>query len=296
MEFPAAWVHQIGLMSPEGGPSGAEWLAGLPRAVAECLDLWDLTPSGEIWTGRTAIALPVERSGIPLVLRMGWPHRDSAAEHLALRHWAGRGAVALVAADPSRGALLLGRLDPQRSLDGETIDGACTVAGELMTQLHVPAPPTIPTVNEWVTRQLSRLGGSEAVPRRIVSRTIDLGRELIATRGIPRLLHGDLHFGNVLAGPDGRWLAIDPKPLAGHPGFELNAVLRTRVDELRSHGGFRYAVRRRLELVADAAGIEATEARLWTLVHTGIQIGRAATAGDHDRQSLHIALFKALQD
>ena len=34
MEFPAVWVHQIGAMSPEGGPSGAEWLAGLPRAVA----------------------------------------------------------------------------------------------------------------------------------------------------------------------------------------------------------------------------------------------------------------------
>jgi streptomycin 6-kinase len=44
-----------------------------------------------------------------------------------------------------------------------------------------------------------------------------------------RLLHWDLHYLNILAPhpADQRepWLAIDPKPLAGDPGFELLAAL-----------------------------------------------------------------------
>lgn len=295
--LPSAWVARIRALPPEGGPSGERWLDRLPRLIPEVLEHWELDVMGEPWTGYTAIALPVLRDGIPLVVKIGWPHRDSAAEHLALRHWAGRGAVILVAADPARGALLLERLDPDRSLeDLPDVDAACVIAGEVMARLHVPAPPTIPALDEWVARQLPGLQACEAIPRRIVTRTGDLARELTATPGPRSLLHGDLHFGNILAGTREPWLAIDPNPLAGHPGFELNALLRNRVEELRASGSFRYAVRRRLELVADAAGIEATEARLWTLVHTGIQIGWAATAGDHDRQSLHIALFKALQD
>lgn len=296
MGLPSGWVARIRVLSPEGGPSGADWLAQVPRLIAECLDQWEVAQVGEAWTGQTAIALPVERDGIPLVVKVGWPHRGSAAEHLALRHWAGHGAVALVAADPSRGALLLERLDPDRSLEGMPVDAACTLAGGIMAQLHTPAPPTMPSLDEWVTRQLATVRTCAAVPRRMVARTVDLARELAATPGIPVLLHGDLHFGNVLAGSAGRWLAIDPKPLAGHPGFELNALLRNRVAELRAHGSFRGAVRRRLDLIVDAAEIDPTEARLWTLVHTGIQIGWAAAARDHEGQSLQIALFKALED
>lgn len=297
IELPPAWVDRISALPAEGGPPGERWLAVLPRVLAEVLEQWGLSVSGQPWTGHTAIALPVERDGLPLVVKVGWPHRDSAAEHLALRHWAGRGAVTLVAADPSRGALLLERLDPDHSLaDADDVDAACVVAGELMSRLHVPAPPTIPVLADWVADQLPGLQASATVPRRIVARTCDLARDLTADASTGKLLHGDLHFGNILAGTREPWLAIDPKPLAGHPGFELNALLRNRVDELRAHGSFRYAVRRRLDIVAEAAGIDPTEARLWTMVHTGIQIGWQATAGHRDGQSLQIALFKALQD
>lgn len=297
VELPPAWVGRIGALPAEGGPSGEQWLAVLPRVLAEVLQQWGLSVTGQPWTGHTAIALPVERDGIPLVVKVGWPHRDAAAEHLALRHWAGRGAVSLVAADPSRGALLLERLDPDCSLaDVDDVDAACVLAGELMARLHVPAPPTIPVLADWVAGQLRGLQASATVPRRIVARTCDLAGDLTADTSPRKLLHGDLHFGNVFAGTRERWLAIDPKPLAGHPGFELNALLRNRVEQLRAHGSFRYAVRRRLDIVADAAGIDPTEARLWTLVHTGIQIGWQAAAGQRDQQSLQIALFKALQD
>jgi streptomycin 6-kinase len=35
------------------------------------------------------------------------------------------------------------------------------------------------------------------------------------------LLHTDLHAGNVLAARRERWLAIDPKPYVGDPGYDV---------------------------------------------------------------------------
>ena len=63
--------------------------------------------------------------------------------------------------------------------------------------------------------------------------------------------------------------------MAGHPGFELQPVLRNRVDELGTGAAFRWSIRRRLQIVAEAAGIDQEPARLWSLVHTGLQIGWA---------------------
>jgi streptomycin 6-kinase len=130
----------------------------------------------------------------------------------------------------------------------------------------------------------------------MVSRTDSLAGELLSDSSPAKLLHGDLHFDNVLASKRADWLAIDPKPCAGQPGWEVHALLRNRVEELRAAASFRAAVRRRLEIVAEAAGIDPETARHWSLVHTGIQAGWAAAANDKDATSLNIALFKALED
>ena len=296
LELPPAWADGIRSLPVEGGPSGREWLARLPRVLDDCVQQWDLAVTGSPWTGHTAIVFPAERDGIPLVLKVGWPHRESAAEHLALRHWGGRGAVSLVAADPARGALLLEPLDPSRTLTSVPIDRACEVAGALLARLHVTAPPTIPPLRPMIERWVGRLAHAEGLPRRMVSRTESLAGELLSDTSPPKLLHGDLHFNNVLASKRDKWLAIDPKPSAGQPGWEVHALLRNRVEELRAAASFRAAVRRRLEIVAEAAGIDLETARQWSLVHTGIQAGWAAAASDKDATSLNIALFKALED
>ncbi len=314
-QLPTDWLDRMAGLPPDGGPSGADWVRRLPAILDDALQRWALAVTGPVCTGRTAVVLPVTRSGErgdgpagqALALKVIWPHPEALGEHLALRHWAGHGAVHLVAADPASGALLLERLDPERDLRGEPIDEACQVIGELLAQLHVPAPPSILAVSDFVDRHLATLAavGSAAVPRRIVSRTQGLARELAADAAAARargdltghrLLHTDLHFENVLAGGRAPWLAIDPKPMAGHPGFELQPVLRNRVDELGTGSAFRWSIRRRLQIVAEAAGIDDELARLWSLMHTGLQIGWAAAAHDGGAESLHIAIFKALQD
>jgi streptomycin 6-kinase len=283
-----------------GGPSGPEWVAALPGLLAAVLEAWQLKPSGPSSSGRTAVVVPVRREGEELVLKVVWPHVEARDEALALRHWNGRGAVRLVAADPSRSALLLERLDPGRDLRPVDVDTACGIVGDLLRRLNVPAPPALRRLSELVRDELAALGRAEgALPRRMVERAAGLARELTADPACDSLiLHTDLHYENVLgAAPgDGRgpWLAIDPKPLAGHPGFEVQPLLRNRVEELGTGSAFRYLVRRRVEVVSEAAGLDEDEALAWSYVHTAIQARWAAAEGDADGVSFDVALLKAL--
>ena len=81
------------------------------------------------------------------------------------------------------------------------------------------------------------------------------------------MVHGDLHYANVLAGQrDGArtWVAIDPKPLNGDPHYEPAPMLWNRWEELG--GDVRGGVRRRFHALVDAAGLDEERARDWVVV------------------------------
>ncbi|MGO4341916.1 aminoglycoside phosphotransferase family protein [Pedococcus sp. 2YAF34] len=283
-----------------GGPSGSAWAAGLPKLLADLLDDWDLTVTGPARTGRTSVVLPVLREGAPLALKVGWPHVEARDEALALRLWDGHGAVRLVAADPHRSALLLEPLDSSHDLRDLDVDAACEVTGELLARLHVPAPPQVGRLSAHVRRHAAPLLGEGSVlPRRMAERTAGLLDDLLSDPACDAtLLHGDLHNENVLHSLPGSdrpaWVAIDPNAVAGHPGFEVQPLLRNRRDELGTGSAFRYLVRRRVEVTCDAAGIDEDEALEWSYVHTAINAGWAAKDGDADEVTFCIALLKAL--
>ena len=301
---PDAFREFVGRFSTEdgavGGPSGADWAARLPRLLAEVLDDWGLEPLGVGRTGWTSVVVPVLRDGQELALKLVWPHVESRDEPLVLRHWDGHGAVRLVAADPGRSVLLLEALDATRDLRSVDVDTACLVAGDLLRQLHVPAPAGLRRLSTFAQEQLARLEASEgALPRRMLERTATLVRDLTADdRCDATLVHTDLHYENVLASRPGSgrpdWLAIDPHAMAGHPGFEIQPLLRNRTDELGTGSAFRNLVRRRLEICCEAAGIDEDEALAWTYVHTAVEAGWAAGDGDRDAVSFNVALLKAL--
>lgn len=293
--LPPTWVARVSAYPADGGPTGTAWVATVPRLLDEALDRWGLVVDGEPRTGWTAVVLPVQRDGEPLALKVTWPHPEGEHEALVLRTWAGAGAVRLVAALPSAGALLLQRLDADTDLLPVWVDEACTEIGGLLKRLQVPAPPQLPRLAEYLAPHLERMTTRPAVPRRVVSRTQGLARELLSGAVPEVLLHTDLHFANVLHGPDG-WTAIDPKPVAGHPGFDVFPVLRHRLDELGAGAAFRWSVRHRVALVAEAVGLDLDEALAWTLLRAGLEVSWVSETGDADELSLHVALTKALDD
>ncbi|MER6984049.1 aminoglycoside phosphotransferase family protein, partial [Streptomyces carpinensis] len=81
-------------------------------------------------------------------------------------------------------------------------------------------------------------------------------REVAAEPG-DRLLHWDLHYDNVLAADRAPWIAIDPKPLAGDPGFDLMPALHNRYDPAET--------RWRFHALTGLLGLDRERARAWTL-------------------------------
>nr|WP_254715864.1 aminoglycoside phosphotransferase family protein [Actinomadura sp. J1-007] len=107
---------------------------------------------------------------------------------------------------------------------------------------------------------------SLAVPseRRLVHVCASAVADLLGEPG-DRLLHWDLHYDNVLAGEREPWLAIDPEPLAGDPGFDLWPALDGRWDEVEATGDVTRAVLRRFDLLTETVGLDRQRAAGWTL-------------------------------
>lgn len=270
------------------------------------LEEWDLRPDGYRGVGECAIVLGVHTpDGERAALKVGWPHPESAHEHIALRLWAGHGAVRLLRADPGRGVLLLERAGPD---DLTSVDplAACEIIARLYPHLHRPATAQLTRLSDlcarW-SRELTALPADAPVPHRLVSQAASLAADFatdLATDG--RLLHSDLHYFNVLAADREPWLAIDPKPLSGDPSFEVAPLLWNRWDEALATGTIREAVRARMATVIDAAGFDPQRARDWVIVRELVNVlwtlHDAPVLSPPERQWItrSVTIAKAVQD
>ncbi|WP_082177148.1 aminoglycoside phosphotransferase family protein [Arsenicicoccus sp. oral taxon 190] len=287
---------------PGLGVDGDTWLRRLPVHVAELLDRWDLRPDGAPLHGVCALVLPVARQGEPAMLKVTWPHEEARHEHLALRAWAGRGAVRLLAADPSRWAVLLERLDPDRDLSSLPVLDACETAGALHAALDRPALPMLGTASAWCGRIGARLAQS---PPPVPPRFVDQGRRLAADLAADpqvdaRLVHADLHYGNALAadrpGAVSGWLAIDPKPIAGEPALAVAPLLHNRWDEAVRAYSLRNHLRFRVDYACEPAGVDPARARAWTILRELDDAWWAAREPDGgERVTQAVAIIKAMQ-
>ena len=254
---------------------------------------WELRPDGEAKSGLSSITLPVRASdGARAVLKVSFPDPASDHEHLALRRWGGDGAVRLLRADPRRRALLLERL---RSQDLGTLPDveACEVVAGLYRRLHIPALPQLHTLTSLLERWISdfqALPRSAPIPYRLVEQAIAWSRDLAANPvSAGSVLHGNLHYANVLAAEREPWLAIAPKPINGDPHYELAPMLWNRWDELAGH--VRDGIRHRFYTLVDAAGFDEERARAWVVVRVLREAAR-----DPANVTKCVALAKAVQD
>ncbi|MEO9323594.1 aminoglycoside phosphotransferase family protein [Nocardioides sp. C4-1] len=282
------------------GPGWAAWVDALPRLVRDLLDEWSLTPDGDPTHGECALVVPVlDADGQRAVLKVHRPDDESEHEHLALQHWHGRGAVQLLRADPRRYALLLERLHPTDLSELWDLE-ACEVVAGLYGRLHVPAPPQLRPLTSYVARWtegLAALPRDAGVPHRMVEQAVSLGRSFVDdAASVGTMIHGDLHYENVLAADREPWLAIDPKPVSGDPHYEVAPLLWNRWDELA--GDVRGGVRRRFHATIDAAGLDEDRARDWVVVRMLHRVLWEIEDGDPDPVSITtmLTIAKAVQD
>lgn len=250
-----------------------------PSPPADLLRHWDLVPDGMPWRGWTSAVWPVRGpGGQRWALKVPEDRTIATGEAAALRAWAahpGSSAHVVQLIGEQDGALLLQRLDDAQPLEQHADPAAADqVLAECLAALTgIPAPPGIPALAGEVARMRQSIEthwreSPALVERHLVERALstldEFHTDLLETGpGELTLLHYDLHYLNVLRTlpADGaRWVAIDPLPHAGLPEIEVVPALRNRFADAGAGGEPERGLRRRLALLAEAAGADAPRA------------------------------------
>jgi streptomycin 6-kinase len=263
--------HFAQMIEIREGEAGEAWVADLPAKVAELSERWSLRVDGESRYGYVGIVVPVVGAdGEPAALKVSYPDGDSAGEAPALAAWGGDGSARLLARDEAGFALLIERLDPDRSLFGVPVDEGVAEIGRLLARLHRHgAPDGVASLRETSEELLRTVPDDWAaycgdLDRRLLEAALSTWREL-GPYADDRLLHGDLHYGNVLAGTREPWLVIDPKGVAGDPAYDVIPAIWNRLDALLATTQPQAAVRWRVDALCEAADIDRGMAYRWTL-------------------------------
>jgi len=247
------------------GEHGRQWIGQLPEQIAYFEGLWGIRV-GEPFPNLSYnfIATAVTDDGTPAVLKLGVPNKELSTEIQALKIYAGRGCVHVLAAEAARGALLL-----ERALPGETLkiaaaddEQATRIAANIMRALwrDDPGLDIFPTVAQWgLGFERLRLvfgGTSGPFPKHLVAIAESIYAEYPASSSPGMLLHGDMHHENILSDEVRGWLVIDPKGVIGEPAYEVGALLRNVKPSLLQERNLRQICERRVAILAEELGFE----------------------------------------
>lgn len=213
------------------GAKGDKWLTNLPEIVAEIAEKWSLE-IGQVFTNLSFnfVAQCVDETGEKYVLKVGVPEKDSPImfENRALKSFGGKGAVKVVKFDKARCAMLL-----ERAIEGKTLSEVCGEdyprAVEIAVKLMERLPRNPPDKSKFIDLESWIEGLDRAVKAGFALEKVERAQQFFAELGEPFekkvLLHGDIHFDNILSARREPFLVIDPKGVIGEIGYEIAVFL-----------------------------------------------------------------------
>lgn len=234
--------------------NGTKALASVARAVAS---EWGVELAPLFPAARHAFVAP---AGDDAVLKVT-PALDEESDHepWALAGWGGRAAVKLLRHDPERRAILIERARPGTDLAEMPDDEATRIAVDVASRLWQPATEPYRWIGDYVPTWLDETERSGDFDEGLM----EVAREIYPTLEIGRntLVHGDLHHHNILDAGDGRYVAIDPKPMRGDPEFDVAPFLWNPIGSLMS----RKSIEHWLD-VFEKAGLDQRRMRSWAVI------------------------------
>jgi len=260
------------------GAFGRDWLDRLPAILDACAARWGLTLGAPATPLSHNYVVAAQRAdNTAAILKVHVPEDGFASEVAALRLFDGHGIARLLASDPHDAALLVERCTPGTPLTHITVtddERATSIAASVMRQVWRPLSPdpdySFATMADWnADLQLLRPhygGGTGPFPRAIIEEVERLIPTLTASAPVPILLHGDLHYDNILAAGRQPWLAIDPKGLAGEPAYETGALLYNPQPHLLDAPHPGRILARRVDQLAEELRLDRARVRGWGLV------------------------------
>ena len=215
------------------GERGRQWCDAAPARIHDACRRWGVRLSASFEEMSYNFVAPgTMLDGTPVVLKAGVPSPEFDDEIAALRHFAGRGAVALLDADPTLAVLLLERVfpgTPLYTLDDD--DEETRIAARVMRGLWRDPPDdhqfkSLGDLFQAFARLRDRFhGGTGPLPPNLVALAEALVPPLLESAPPAMLLHGDFHHDNILRAGDQDWRVIDPPGMVGDPAAEPGMFL-----------------------------------------------------------------------
>ncbi len=247
------------------GEQGEVWLNELPQLVTAISSKHGLRDLQEVTNLTYNYVLSGFQGDNPIILKLGLDNSGLKREALALKCFAGCGAVKVLAED--NGILLLERAVPGTSLksyfpdrEQESIEIVCGIMKKLH-QASIPSVNNFPHIKDW----LEALDGDLEIPVHTLQKAREIRDKLLKTAEPDVLLHGDLHHDNLLQNVND-WLVIDPKGVIGESAYEVAAFIRNPIPELLNHDDAPNIIQGRVTRFA--AALELPERRIidWCFV------------------------------
>ena len=214
------------------GDAGEAWLKAVPSIVGELGKQWSVEVHEPFPAGEFNFVAPATRpDGEMAVLKIAPPYEPneivSEAEYLRSRN--GNGAVRLLEEDLERRAILLERAVPGENFAdhfaGKEVEGVAPAIGVLYAILRPPPLNPVHTrhLDEWFDRL--RRHPATKFPTAYADKALELYAKLSKQPGRTFYLHGDFHPGNIVTATRSPYLAIDPKGIIGHIGYDIAVFL-----------------------------------------------------------------------
>lgn len=238
-----------------------------------------LTPDGPETETPSSALQPVSTStGEAAVLKVARADYEELGGTL-MAAYAGRGAARVLAGEGP--AVVLERLSAEpslqamaeRGLDDQATQAVCAV----VEQLHRTPPPdglSLPTLRD---RFLSLRAAAER--GRAFADAWAVAELLLAEPADVRLLHGDIHHGNILWSPAQGWLAIDPQPLVGERTYDYANLLKNPSATVMLQPG---RLRRTAEVIATRADLPLDRLLAFGQAHAALSAAWALEDGFPD--------------
>lgn len=253
--------------------------------IAPWLERWRLIPDGwpfqTVWT--RSLLQPVRQDGRATMLKLAiYPEEVRGAAVMAW--WDGAGAAPVLAHEGH--ALLMVRAEGAEDLTRWVAEGRDDAATEVLcrglARLHAPrgAPPPAGLIRleDWFASVQRRQGQGEPFVRAHA-----LAQALLAAPQDMRVLHGDMHHGNLLDFGRLGWLAVDPKGVVGERAYDYANIFRNPDMATPLSPG---RLERQLDLVCRLAGLEPRRMLQWVCAHAVLSLAWCLEDGLYPDRSI----------
>ncbi len=243
-------------LEPRFGKAVHRWVAALPERLSALTAEWELEIGPEVNSGSSSVVLSCVGPQGEAILKLSPDARGVAEQADALRQFAPSGRVPAVFA-AGQGAMLMEAIHPGTPVRGLPAPPAATEYASFLADLHAAGDPAAAPrkLTDWMSWHFtvaSFLGGVG------IEQAQSEFAELLATSTDNVLLHGALHFNNILVSDSRGVVAVGSHPCSGDPCFDVVDYILEGLD--------RAEMVRRRDALAVATGIDPERLDAWCRV------------------------------